>query len=95
MRDVSITRQEVEALLVARLADVLGIDPSRIRPEARLAADLHADSLDLIEVIEAVERGLRARGVDARLPEERLLALRTVGDAVEQLHAAFGAGARR
>jgi acyl carrier protein len=45
------TFEEVKAIIV----DLLGVDESRVVPEARFREDLEADSLDLVELIMAFE----------------------------------------
>jgi acyl carrier protein len=84
---------QVQALLVARIRSVMALDDADIGPDTRFDEDLHADSLDLVEVIEAVERDLVARGVRATLPDEDLTSLRTVGDAAARIAALARPGA--
>ena len=43
--------EEVKAIIV----DLLGVDASKVTPEARFREDLEADSLDLVELIMAFE----------------------------------------
>jgi acyl carrier protein len=88
LADAAITVEEVAALVAARIAAVLALDVE-VGPQARFDEDLHADSLDLVEVIEGVEQDLAARGADVALDDEALLGLRTVGDAAVRLHAAL------
>lgn len=88
MTGSTVTRGDIVDLLKAKLGEVLDRDPSAISDEARFDEDLQADSLDLVEVIEGVEGQLRARGASARLAEDELVSLRTVGDAVDRLLAA-------
>ncbi len=78
------TRDDVLHLLRQHLAEVLAIDGS-IDPDATLDGDLGADSLDLVEVIEAVERDLTAAGHPVRLPEAELRLLDTVRRAADRL----------
>lgn len=79
------TADDVLGLLVPRIVRVLAIDPGRVSADARFDEDLHADSLDLVEVVEGVERDLQERGERAELTDEELLALRTVGEAAERI----------
>lgn len=72
--------QEVQKLLVTHIARVMGVDAGAISAETRFDADLHADSLDLVEVIENVERDLRSRGERSALGNQELVSLRTVGE---------------
>lgn len=81
------TRGEIDALLLDKVAEVLALGRDRLSTDSRLDEDLHADSLDVVEIVEHAERALRARGVLVRLPEEELIGIRTVGDVAERLHA--------
>lgn len=82
------TPDEVLELLAARVAVVMGIARDDVTPETRFDEDLHADSLDLVEVVEGVERDLRAHGEAAALADDELLGLRTVGEAAAAIAAA-------
>ena len=46
---------ETSAAFSAILTEQLGTDPAKITPQAILASDLGADSLDLVEIAMAVE----------------------------------------
>lgn len=72
---------EVQDLLAGRIARVMAVDAAAITAETRFDEDLHADSLDLVEVIEGVERDLRSRGERSALSNEELVGVRTVGEA--------------
>jgi len=48
---MSETYEQVQAIIV----DLLGVDESRVTPEARFREELEADSLDLVELIMAFE----------------------------------------
>jgi len=72
-------------LLVRRIAGVMAVDPAHVAPDTRFDEDLHADSLDLVEVVEGVERDLRGRGERMRLGDAELLELRTVAQAAERI----------
>jgi acyl carrier protein len=74
---------EVLALVRERLAEILEIDESRVTRAARFAEDLDADSLALIELVEALEEELGERTVGFRVDDEDLADLVTVGDAVD------------
>jgi acyl carrier protein len=66
-----------------RLADILEIEESRITLEASFTEDLSADSLALIELVEAIEQELEDRAEGFRIEDEDLADLRTVRDAVD------------
>lgn len=58
--------------------DVLSVDEAKVVPEAKFAEDLDADSLDLVELVMALEEEF---GVS--VPEEELEGIGTVGQAYE------------
>ncbi|MBS1837261.1 MAG: acyl carrier protein [Actinobacteria bacterium] len=78
-----IERPEVLQLVKDRLADILEIDPSTIDEGDSFAEDLHADSLALIELVEALEDELSERSEGFRIEDEDLEDLKTVRDAVD------------
>jgi len=76
-------RQQVFELIRDRLADILEIDPGNIAEGQSFAEDLDADSLALIELVEALEEELGERTVGFRIDDEDLEDLKTVRDAVD------------
>ena len=76
-------RQQVFELVRDRLADILEIEPSAIAEGASFSDDLSADSLALIELVEALEEELAERTVGFRIEDEDLEDLKTVRDAVD------------
>ena len=56
-------------------AEILGIDPQDVQMDKSFARDLAADSLDLVELIAAVEDKY-----DFELPEDELEKMKNVGD---------------
>ncbi len=58
--------------------DVLSVEESKVVPEAKFAEDLDADSLDLVELVMALEEEF-----DVSVPEEELEGISTVGQAYE------------
>ena len=85
-------RQAVFELIRDQLADILETDPSRIAEGSSFAEDLDADSLALIELVEALEEELGERTVGFRIDDEDLEDLRTVRDAVDYVVAKLEAG---
>ncbi len=81
---------EVLALIRERLAEILEIDESRITREASFADDLEADSLALIELVEALEAELGERTVGFTVDDEDLAELKTVGEATDYVVARLG-----
>ena len=83
-------RQAVFELVRDRLADILEIEPSTISEGQSFADDLDADSLALIELVEAIEEELSDRTVGFRIEDEDLEDLKTVRDAVDYVLARVG-----
>ena len=76
-------RQQVFELIRDRLADILEIEPSEIAEGKSFVDDLQADSLALIELVEAIEEEVGERTVGFRIEDEDLEDLKTVRDAVD------------
>jgi acyl carrier protein len=83
-------RQQVLDLIRDRLADILEIEPTGINEGDSFADDLDADSLALIELVEAIEEELGERTVGFRIEDEDLEDLKTVRDAVDYVVAKLG-----
>jgi acyl carrier protein len=60
------------------VVDVLSVDADKVVPEASFGDDLDADSLDLVELVMALEEEF---GIE--VPEEDLQEIRTVGQAYD------------
>ena len=56
-------------------AEILGIEPEQVQLDKSFAKDLAADSLDLVELIAAVEDKY-----DVELPEAELENMKVIGD---------------
>jgi len=76
-------RSGVFEIVRANLADILEIDPATISEGQSFVDDLDADSLALIELVEALEEDLAERSVGFRIEDEDLVDLKTVRDAVD------------
>ncbi|MGH9050776.1 MAG: acyl carrier protein [Acidimicrobiia bacterium] len=71
-------REEVLSAIQGVAVEVLGVEPSQVTEEARFKEDLEADSLDLVELVMALEEGF-----DISVPEEDLEGVTTVGQSVD------------
>jgi acyl carrier protein len=80
------SRPDVFALVRDRLSDILEIEPSSIAEGNSFADDLQADSLALIELVEALEEDLIERKAGFRIEDEDLEDMKTVRDAVDYVH---------
>ena len=64
----------------ALLADQLNISADSIKPTDNITEDLHADSIDVVEMLMNLEDEY-----GAKLPEESFDRIKTVQDAVDEL----------
>ena len=83
-------RSELLDLIREQLADILEIEPAGINEGDSFVEDLDADSLALIELVEALEEELSERSVGFRIDDEDLAELKTVRDAVDYVLAKLG-----
>jgi acyl carrier protein len=67
----------VENRVKSIIADQLGIAEEQIKPESKFIEDLGADSLDIVELIMAMEEEFQTE-----IPDEEAEKIRTVGDAI-------------
>ena len=70
------TEERVSAIIV----ELLGVDQSKIKREARFREDLEADSLDLVELIMKFEEEF-----GGEISDEEAQKIETVGQAVDYL----------
>lgn len=81
--DQPLDRDGVFEIVRANLSDILEVDPASISEGQSFVDDLDADSLALIELVEALEEDLAERHVGFRIEDEDLVDLKTVRDAVD------------
>jgi len=67
------------------IVEQLGVEESEVTPEVSFAEDLNADSLDLIELITAVEEEFSTPEMRLEIPDEDAENLKTVQDAIDYL----------
>jgi acyl carrier protein len=79
-------RAEIFEIVRDRLADILEIEPSTVTEGQSFVDDLDADSLALIELVEALEEQLGDRIPNFRIDDEDLEDLKTVRDAIDYVH---------
>jgi acyl carrier protein len=70
-------RTEIFGAVSQLAVEVLGVEPEAVVDEARFKEDLDADSLDLVELVMALEERF-----DISVPEDDLENVLTVGQAV-------------
>ena len=67
------------------VVDKLGVDQGDVSESASFVEDLNADSLDLVELIMALEEEFSTEGTPLEIPDEDAGNIATVGDAVSYL----------
>lgn len=70
------------------VVDQLDVEPEKVTPEASFAVDLEADSLDVVELVMALEEEF-----DIEIPDEVAEQIDTVGKAVDHISEKVGATA--
>ncbi|GEN08039.1 acyl carrier protein [Myxococcus fulvus] len=60
------------------IADQLGVGEDEIKPESSFIEDLGADSLDIVELVMAMEEEF-----EVEIPDEEAENIKTVGDAIK------------
>lgn len=70
----------VREKLTAVIADVLGVEPEKVVPEANFTEDLGADSLDGVDMIMEIEEAF-----DVEIPDEDSKQLTTVQAVLDYL----------
>lgn len=77
-------KQEAKMGLSPKVKDIiveqLGVDPEKVKPEASFIDDLGADSLDIVELVMAMEEEF-----DLEIPDEDAEKLKTVQDVANYL----------
>ncbi len=74
------SENETFAQLKGLIVELLEVDESKVVPEASFADDYNADSLDIIELITAVEDTFKIE-----IPDEDAEKLQTVQDALDYI----------
>ena len=67
--------EDRESRIRSIVADQLGVDRGEVTPDASILDDLGADSLDVVELVMAIEDEF-----DIEVPDEDVERMRTIGD---------------
>ncbi len=67
------------------IVDQLGVEETEVKPEAKFADDLGADSLDLVELIMAIEEHFTTPELKVEIPDTEAEKIITVQDAVNYI----------
>jgi len=79
------TPQEIEAKVKKAIIDKLGVEESKITPEASFINDLGADSLDTVELVMKFEEEF-----NIKIPDEDAEKITSVGDATRYITEKLG-----
>ena len=71
----------IEAKVKSIIADQLGVGEDEIKPESSFIEDLGADSLDIVELVMAMEEEF-----EVEIPDEEAENIKTVGDAINYIN---------
>jgi acyl carrier protein len=67
----------IESKVKSIIADQLGVGEDEIKPESSFIEDLGADSLDIVELVMAMEEEF-----EVEIPDEEAENIKSVGDAI-------------
>jgi len=79
------TVQEIEAKIRKAIVDKLGVEETKVTPEASFINDLGADSLDTVELVMKFEEEF-----DIKIPDEDAEKITSVGDATKYIQEKLG-----
>ncbi|MFP2909175.1 MULTISPECIES: acyl carrier protein [Pyxidicoccus] len=71
----------IETKVKSIIADQLGVGEDEIKPESSFIEDLGADSLDIVELVMAMEEEF-----EVEIPDEEAENIKTVGDAINYIN---------
>lgn len=71
----------IEAKVKSIITDQLGVGEDEIKPESSFIEDLGADSLDIVELVMAMEEEF-----EVEIPDEEAENIKTVGDAINYVN---------
>lgn len=76
------TATNIEAKVKSIIADQLGVSEDEIKIESSFIEDLGADSLDIVELVMAMEEEF-----EIEIPDEEAENIKAVGDAINYINA--------
>jgi len=71
----------IEAKVKSIIAEQLGVGEDEIKPESNFIDDLGADSLDIVELVMAMEEEF-----EVEIPDDEAENIKTVGDAINYIN---------
>ena len=73
---------EIASRVKTIIVDKLGVDENQVTEAAAFTTDLGADSLDVVELLMAIEDEF-----DVEIPDEEIENIKTIGDLVKYIEA--------
>ena len=73
MSNVNITKEEIMAIfpkVAETMADALGCDVEKVRPDSSLINDLGAESIDFLDIVFRLERGFKVKIPRGKIVED-------------------------
>jgi len=67
------------------IIDQLGVEEEQVMPNVSFVEDLNADSLDLVELIMAIEEEFSDANREIRIPDNDAEGIKTVQDAIDYI----------
>jgi acyl carrier protein len=86
--DLIVTEAEIEAKVIDIVAEQMGVDKGTITRETNFTNDLHADSLDTVELVMEFEDEF-----ETSIPDEQAEKIQTIGQAIEYIKDSIGVDA--
>lgn len=74
------SKEEIFSKVKSIVAEQLSVEEDQVTPEANFQNDLNADSLDVVEMVMALEEAF-----DVEIPDEAAEEIKTVQDAVDYI----------
>ncbi len=74
------SNDEIVSKVQGIIAESLGVSPAEVAPTASFITDLNADSLDIVELVMAIEKEF-----DIEIPDDEAEKIRTVQDAIDYI----------
>jgi acyl carrier protein len=78
---IPMSTSQIEAKVKSIIADQLGVGEDEIKPESSFIEDLGADSLDIVELVMAMEEEF-----EVEIPDEEAENIKSVGDAINYIN---------
>jgi acyl carrier protein len=82
---VTTNSETIYGRLKRMVVDQLGVKESEVTPTANFSENLGADSLDLVELIMAIEENFSTPEIKVEIPDNQAEKIKTIQDAIDYL----------